>query len=125
MASVTSNVRDEGNNKEEEDLYGPPPPDTVPASVLVVRAVDAPDDEHIDNYDMLNDVDDDYTLSEKNGAEDELDARMSVTKVYAASQKRPSSLVEISETLLLKDGAIPLTTDGLLRGVVMCLKKLG
>ena len=65
MASVTSNIPDEADDEEEEDLYGPPPPDTVPASVLVVRAVDAPDDEHIDNYDMLNDVDDDYTLSEK------------------------------------------------------------
>ena len=49
------------------------------------------------------------------GLEDELDARMSGTKVYAASQKRPSSLVELSETSLLNDDVIPLATDGLLK----------
>ena len=64
-SSVASSIRDKDNDEEEEDLYGPPPTDTAPASVLAVRAVDAPDNEHINNYDMLNDVDDDYTLSEK------------------------------------------------------------
>ena len=47
------------------------------------------------------------------GLEEELDARMSGTKVYAASQKRPSSLIELSETSLLKDGVIPSAPDGM------------
>jgi hypothetical protein len=45
------------------------------------------------------------------GLEEELDARMSGTKVYAASQKRPSSLIEVSESSILKDGALPSTPD--------------
>lgn len=49
------------------------------------------------------------------GLEEELDARMSGTKVYAASQKRPSSLIEVSESSILKDGAIPSTPDDLVK----------
>ncbi|KAI2511427.1 hypothetical protein MHU86_3038 [Fragilaria crotonensis] len=49
------------------------------------------------------------------GLEEELDARMSGTKVYAASQKRPSSLIEVSGSSILKDGALPSTPDDLVK----------
>ena len=49
------------------------------------------------------------------GLEEELDARMSGTKLYAASQKRPSSLIEVSESTILKDGAISSTPDDLVK----------
>lgn len=63
MVSVTSNNCDD-EDEEEEDIYGPPP-GNVPTSVVLGGAEDAPEDDHIDNYDMLDDVDDEYTLSEK------------------------------------------------------------
>ena len=50
------------DEEEEEDIYGAPP--DLP-TVLIIPPEDAPDDGHVDNYEMLDDVNNDYTLSEK------------------------------------------------------------
>ena len=56
---------EEEEEEEEEDIYGPPT-NHIPPTVRVVAGLDAPDDNHVDNYEMLDDVDDsDFTLSEK------------------------------------------------------------
>ena len=52
---------DEVEDGDEEDIYGPPS-----SNNLRIPADDTDIDcEHIDNYDMLDSVDDEYTLSEK------------------------------------------------------------
>ena len=64
-----TSVRDLGDesldNEPDDDDLSNRQNDSLPTSVLILPLEDAVDDGHIDRYDMLDDVDEVFSLSEK------------------------------------------------------------